>query len=318
MSMGRTPGRPQVHSLITGCRRHGPLAVLLAVLLVPSLVVTGISLQPALASPVAKAGLGAAGLGAAGSGAAGSVPTTDGGHGSGVPPNDAADVVLKVPVNPFPPWIVVDERGTRGIDVDILDAIALDTLRRYQYIECPWQRCLKLMETGTTDLMSGLFRSAERETYLRFIEPPYYEDPPKVFYTRADSPVSIRTYEDLAPLHIGAVSGTLYFPRFDADTRLRKSLLTEDILLIRLLQAGRIDAFIGTSSEADRLIRSSGLEGRFNKWQLHDGIRGHSHFAMSRQSDKWHLHERLAEVLRRLLATGKIQELIENGLHAHE
>lgn len=221
---------------------------------------------------------------------------------------------LKVPVNAFPPWIVADHNGIHGIDIDILNAVGGKTGLRFQYIECPWLRCLRLMEGGAGDLMSGLFRSPERERYMVFFDPPYYRDPPKVFYTLADSQKSIQKYDDLKGLSIGVVAGTLYFPRFDNDAQLEKQVFHEEPQLVRLLDAGRLDTFISTEVEADILIEKAGLTGRFRKSVLEDAESGESYFALSRLSKHQDLAKPIADAIRQLKESGELDQIIHKGL----
>lgn len=237
------------------------------------------------------------------------IPQVAGAHAA-----DGEPRTLKVPVNAFPPWIIVDKKGIHGIDIDILNAVGARMGLRFTYVECPWLRCLRLMEGGAGDLMSGLFRSPDREKYLAYIDPPYYQDPPKVFYTLADRPKAIHKYDDLKGLSIGVVAGTLYFPRFDNDTQLEKQVFHEEPQLVRLLGAGRIDTFISTEVEADILIEKAGLSGRFNKSVLEDAESGESYFALSRLSKHQDLAPALSETIRQLKASGELVRIIQGGL----
>jgi polar amino acid transport system substrate-binding protein len=83
----------------------------------------------------------------------------------------------------WPPWRVLENDGSlNGIDIDILKG--LSTRLDLQLITkgCGWKRCLKSMELGESDVMTGLFKTPEREKYMQFIEPPYRSVQNTCFY----------------------------------------------------------------------------------------------------------------------------------------
>lgn len=222
--------------------------------------------------------------------------------------------LVRIPVNPYPPWIIETETGFEGIDIAILDALMKAVGRPYRLIPCPWLRCLKLMEQGKADLMSGLFRSPDRERYLQYIEPPYYRDPPKTFYTARRRALQLRRYEDLVPLKIGVIAGTLYFPRFDEDAQLNKWAFSEERQLVDLVLAHRLDAFISTELQADFLLEQAGVTAEFAKHHLEDIPQGYSYLAVSRATAQADLHATLSRVAERLQREGEFQRLIDAEL----
>ena len=120
---------------------------------------------------------------------------------------------LIVPMDPWPPWKLVDpnswEVDPQGIDNRLIETL-LDSYNqafgadlRASYRGYPWKRALDMMEKGDADLISGILRRPEREEYLVFLEPPYKTRSAKVFYVRKGERDRIRDYEDLHDLKIG-------------------------------------------------------------------------------------------------------------------
>nr|WP_227002218.1 transporter substrate-binding domain-containing protein [Aeromonas schubertii] len=106
---------------------------------------------------------------------------------------------LVVAMDEWPPFRMMQEGQFRGLDVDILEAMAERagvevTIRRY-----PWGRALSFMQSGKVDLMMGLARTPERERYIDYLEPSYYQCRP-AFYGPPEVAQRVHRYEDLRPL----------------------------------------------------------------------------------------------------------------------
>jgi len=145
----------------------------------------------------------------------------------------------------WPPWRVIHEDGTLdGIEIEILQHVANDLGLNLVTKGCGWKRCLKHMEIGGSDVMTGVYKTPERQKYMTFIEPAYYTTQGICFYTLKSKTLRINQYEDLKPLTIGTVKKVSYFDRFDNDTSLNKFESTTGNASFRLLEGGRIDVIV--------------------------------------------------------------------------
>ncbi|WP_241242361.1 transporter substrate-binding domain-containing protein [Thalassotalea sp. G2M2-11] len=189
-----------------------------------------------------------------------------------------------VAVDYYPPWTITDTKPYRGIDIEIINKLAQELSLEVSYINCPFKRCLVMLANGQVDLMPGLFKTAEREKYAIFVEPAYFEDPPKEFYINLDKPKKIERYEDLQTLVIGVKRGVSYFDKFDQDKSLNKFTVTEDSQLVELLKIGRIDTFISSRSLADYLISKASVGQRIVRAPFHYGDGDVSYMAISKKS----------------------------------
>lgn len=233
-------------------------------------------------------------------------------------PGRAEPVVI--PVDPYPPWKFVDTRtwtvSPEGIDNRLLEAVlaaynaAYGTDLEPDYRGYPWKRCLELLRRGEADLISGVLRNPDREQYLIFIEPPYKTRSAKVFYLRKGEGRRLRRHEDLYGLRIGVQAGVSYFERFDADPRIRKEEVSEDLYNFRKLEHGRIDAFISTESQADYLIAVHGFTGRFEKAEYRHDYELPVYFALSRRSPWAGAAPRFSRIVGELAAGGVFEGII--------
>lgn len=113
-----------------------------------------------------------------------------------------------------------------------------------QHQKCPFQRCLFSMANGTLDLMIFVSATEDRFDYLNFIQ--VWPSTRKIpFYVRSGEENRLIHYDDLSNLRIGVVNGYAYFPQFDKDQTLQKITVTTELQLAHMLQAKRIDTYIG-------------------------------------------------------------------------
>ncbi len=225
-----------------------------------------------------------------------------------------ADPVVRIPVNDFPPWVVISEEKVDGVDVDLARDLLAYMGYEAQFMPCPWARCLKMLEFGHADMMLGLFRSPEREAFVKYVEPPYYMDPPKAFYTLAQTPLVIRSLDNLRSLTVGVIGGTLYFPDFDEADYLNKYEVTDNRVLINMLLRKRIDTFISTPVHIDLLAETMGVSEMIEKQHLDGAEASPSYMVTSRRSQYPQLHADLEKALTEWRESGRLQRRIETSL----
>lgn len=214
----------------------------------------------------------------------------------------------------FPPWDINTEGNeVKGINADIIRSIAKELGLTFEPIQCPWKRCLSLLEHGKIDMAGTVGRKPERERYLHFIEPTYAKVPDQVFYLPINSEFEIRAYEDLYQSKgIGIERGARVSPRFDEDTKLRKEDKAELIQIIKMLNSGRLEVVAGNEMVMDYMIKKKGMQGKFRKAKFRFVSDGMEYLAISKKSPH---AERLAEISRivhKMKESGKIQEYIQN------
>lgn len=222
----------------------------------------------------------------------------------------AENAVLRVAFNELPPWKGLDENGTAyGIDISFLQCVATRMGLEIEYKQYPFNRCLYLLEHGEADLMTGVLRRPNRETYLYFIDPPYKNYSDKVFYVRAGDEDTIREYRNLSHHIIGARLGGKYFPRFDRDNTLKKDLVKSFELSLKMLIAGRIDATIHTETTGDYEVRRLGLEEKVSKARYAYRKQQDVYLALSKKSPMAHRVDEFNTVVADLVREGVFERI---------
>lgn len=167
-----------------------------------------------------------------------------------------------------PPYFIAEGDRVIGIDADIVREAMRRMECRLSLAKLPWARALMELERGRVDMLSGAYRTSERERYAHYASTVGLISP-NVLFVR-DSKIDWREFAGLrdilvAGFVLGAQVKVSYSEEFDdlaRDPRFRKKLqyAPRRELLWAMLARNRVDAVI-----ADRLtglyeIRGLGLE----------------------------------------------------------
>jgi len=214
---------------------------------------------------------------------------------------------LKVAIDSWPPFRMIEKTTYSGIDFDVWRELAKRLNLKLKFIKYPWARCLFSMKTGQVDGMAGLARRAERKEYMYYTSPSYYICT-TVFYVLKGQSSLIQKYEDLYKYHVGFVRDSAYFNRFDKDAKLKKYPVVKEIQLLQMLAAKRFDTFIGTDCQADYQIIQEKYKGVFEKATFKPGNDVQLYIAISKKSIYAKELSLFNETIRKIVEEGKVIE----------
>ncbi len=141
-----------------------------------------------------------------------------------------------------------------GFKYDLLETLGQRLGIEVKHSACSFQRCLRSMSDGSLDVMVFIAVTPQRSNYLKYIQ--VWQIPRSIpFYVRKGEEHRLQNYEDLHQLHVGIVNGYAYFSRFDNDPDIRKSQVMREQQLPKMLQAGRIDAYIAFDIKQQELLK---------------------------------------------------------------
>jgi polar amino acid transport system substrate-binding protein len=210
-----------------------------------------------------------------------------------------------------PPEMIVDEvNGTvSGPLIEILNEAARIRGYTVSWQIMPFARTLKRLESGDTDLAPGVIVNAERKGFVDFIGPFGYDHRPVSFLVRSEDRHRLSSYDELKKIRVGVKQGTIYFPRFDADTTIERIESKDDLNLVQMLARKRFDAMIVNEKEAAEAVistyRLSGLS-----WADYEIPRSQPrYYALSKKSRHRALGPALSETIRNLSTSGRIAEI---------
>jgi polar amino acid transport system substrate-binding protein len=223
---------------------------------------------------------------------------------------------LTVAYPQWPPYKTVQNGTVGGIDALVLDAIAHRTGLKFDYVECPWARCLIMLQNGSVDLMTSIARTDERKESMDFLEPPTRDSYPISFYTNVKARHAVRRYEDLYGLEIGVIRSGAYFERFDQDRRLRKTLVTREMQLVEMLASRRLDVIVGIGANLDYLLHESRRSDVIEKSPFGIETRIPAYIAVSKKSKQKGAVPRLENALREMRRAREIEHIERSFLDA--
>ncbi|MCF2917050.1 transporter substrate-binding domain-containing protein [Pseudoalteromonas sp. Cn5-37] len=220
-----------------------------------------------------------------------------------------------VAVDHAPPYGMISDDGkVSGAIVDIMREMQPSLPIKFEYVACPFSRCLKMLEQNELDVMGGLIRTEAREQKMQFLTPPYMMlSSSFVFYAKADSELKINNYQDLVGKRIAVMRGAAHFPRFDADKTLTKIEALSEHNAFEMLLKNRVDLVIAVEETADHasvFLQRPSQEIVKMPYRYKDVIYGH--IALSKQFASSSLAEKIQERLNTLVLNGRLTELVKS------
>jgi ABC-type amino acid transport substrate-binding protein len=226
-----------------------------------------------------------------------------------------ADSELKVAIIIEPPFTEIKEDKLVGYNVEIAKVLAKSIALSPVFIQCPFARCLSMLEQGKADLMIGLSKLPTREKNLLFIEPALsIQDKPLRLYTLAERSISIKDISDLDKLIVGTLRGASYFPQFDKSNSIKKIEFTSREQLVSMLLKGRIDTFFDREESIRPLLSNQKYQNEITLATYQHGEPVKSYIAISKHSHISSYSSQISHNLTELISHGKIHEIEEKCL----
>lgn len=224
-----------------------------------------------------------------------------------------AQDTLHYAFHPSAPYRFVTPDGVvSGMDMDILQRLEQELGVHIEPVQCPFSRCLLMMEEGNLDLISGILKSDERQRYMNYIEPPYYRLTSYYsFYKLKTSDIRVTLFDELKPYTVAYTRGALYFPRFDKEDRLRKVPTVTETAQIQMLLKGRVDLIIGIDSTLDLTLVAMGIDHLIEPVTYQEARQVSSYMALSRASRFNARTEDFSRAIRKLQSDGTLEAILQ-------
>lgn len=223
------------------------------------------------------------------------------------PPLRADMPVLKLAMYHSPPYYFTENVAEPyGLSLDLLKPAARQLGLRIEVVTCPFPRCLKLAEQGEVDIVAGLIKTNERESYMHFIQPAMMNFVSSfVFYSRHTQSHDIQSVNDLTGHSVTVMRDAAYFPAFDQATDFERVPVNSEAKALKLVHKGRADYAITIEQTAAGSFAAAGLKLTDLKRQpyyVNQNIRGY--LAFSRQSPNFQLAAKLEQMLEQQYRAG--------------
>lgn len=149
-----------------------------------------------------------------------------------------------------------------GIDVDILNEVALRAGFKVSIELAPWKRVLRDLERGYIDGAFPLAKTPRREEYGIFIEVPIHTFTFSAF-TKPNSKFKYNSFKDLIGKRVGMQLGFSISPDFDEAVKneVIQALEVESIeQLTKMMASDRIDVFVAKPSHMAIYLSNSDVK----------------------------------------------------------
>ncbi|RNB87181.1 histidine kinase [Brevibacillus fluminis] len=157
--------------------------------------------------------------------------------------------------NNFPPFEYFAQSGVySGFNVDMMNAISLETGMNIEFVPLPWDEALKALQNGEVDAVQGMKYSPARDAIYDFSDP-YFTSSQGIF-VRKDN-MYIFQIDDLDGRRIAIQKGDI------ANDLLRKHHNAQFVTTssqeeaVQLLLAGKVDAFVGNRITGQYFIQKT-------------------------------------------------------------
>lgn len=172
-------------------------------------------------------------------------------------PVRAADKLLPIVFEDYPPYEYVEDYQVKGINIDIIREAFSRMGLAPVFEPRPWKRALYQLRQGEILALSSGFKTSEREEFI------YYPSEPLAMETNvvaalAVSGAEVTSLEDLRPLRIGVVREYVYGGPFDTMYGLNKIEASSSHQLIDMLLEQRVDVAIGNRAVFRHIARKLG------------------------------------------------------------
>lgn len=141
------------------------------------------------------------------------------------------------------------ENVWHGIDVELVTALLNEAKCQYSFIDLPWGRSLKLLESGDIDLMLSVSKTSPRENFAYFIGPQRTET---IIFASHSSTTAISSLDELfaqtKPFAIqrGAFYGTEFNNKLNQLDHFSANIITvtDNHTKLELLRSNRISGYL--------------------------------------------------------------------------
>jgi polar amino acid transport system substrate-binding protein len=197
-----------------------------------------------------------------------------------------------------------------GLGPDLADIILSNlAIPHENRFSGPWNRVQELARNGKVDLIAGLYRTIERETFLAFSEP-FFDDPTSVFVAKHGN-VTISNQQDLVDWRGTTLFGDSFGNHLDHfienELRMNRVYATEE--MFSLLLSDKVDYLIFGYYSGRIVARRMGVEDQV-RVAMKRLVVEKICLALSRQSPYIHLLPAINREIRRLRDEGRIDELV--------
>ncbi len=164
----------------------------------------------------------------------------------------------------YSPYEYVENGVAKGPDVEAIREACKKSGIDPEFKEMPWAQALLQVEKGTVDAIFSLFKNAEREAFLYFPTKKLSSET-NVIIVKKGSTKKATKIADMSGWLVGVTKEYSYGDVFDSSNVFKRDEALDGDILLKKLEAGRMDAAIINELVWQTLEKKLGLTGKFEK-----------------------------------------------------
>ncbi|ETR72032.1 MAG: extracellular solute-binding protein [Candidatus Magnetoglobus multicellularis str. Araruama] len=222
----------------------------------------------------------------------------------------SGEFMLEADYRQRPPEMVIDENtgDFSGPLIDIMNMAAAEVGLTVKWQQNYFKRSYSRLIRGNVDIVPRVIIKKERKEFVKYFNPIGYQQKNIVFIVQKGKESLIQKYEDLYNISVGVKKGTVYFKRFDSDSRIDKRMSVDDKNMSMMFAAKRFDAMIILDIPAfEKALKNIGFDNYAYAEYKHVQVISNQ-YAMSKKSSKIKLFDRINSAFRDLVKHGKIRQ----------
>lgn len=218
---------------------------------------------------------------------------------------------LRIVVDVWPPYVMLQGDDLVGADVDITKAVFAQMNVPISIELLPWKRCLSLVESQQADAILDASITTEREKFLYFPDEPISRGV-TVFFKKKSHFIPFEGLSDLEKIRVGAISGYSYCDEIDGspfyDQFERVGSLDQNFQKLLL---GRIDTLIEVDSVGSYTAESMGILDQIDTIPNANYCHSGSYLAFSKKPGHQDLSVQFGAVLRQFKTTDAYRQILQ-------
>lgn len=168
-------------------------------------------------------------------------------YSSALGENNRTKILIVAGDENYPPFeFVSDEDGSyRGLNVDVMQAIELETGIEIKLVPMPWSDAKKALLEGRVDAIQGMVRTDGRELFYDFSDA--YHISAQVIFVRSETN-DISSISDLKGRTVGLQRGDVNEEMMSSFNGVRLSFFSDQKKALESLLNGEVDAVLGNKT----------------------------------------------------------------------
>ena len=219
------------------------------------------------------------------------------------------------------PYTFVQNKRVVGIDADIARAALQQLDCAPRFVKAPWARALKMLERGEIDMLTGAYKTAERQVYAHYSSIPHIS--PNILFVRTDELKTWAgsTLNDLLDkgFKLGAQIDVHYGPAYEQALKNKRYegnifFNSSRTALWRMLALGRVDGVIADEITGRMELKNAGLKHKIAATDLIIS-QDPAFYIFSKATIAPDFILRFDQALQALRAQGKATQIVEHYLN---